>query len=88
MSQRDTAPFVVNGPMTGEAFRAYVEHVLAPELEPGDAVVMDNVSTHKVAGVDRVSAPVTSPKVPSHRIADLHAFALAMQPSGDASPNP
>ena len=37
--------------MTGEAFRAYVEHVLAPELEPGDAVVMDNLSAHKVAGV-------------------------------------
>jgi transposase len=45
------APFVVDGPMTGEAFRAYVEHVLAPELEPGDAVVMDNLSVHKVAGV-------------------------------------
>ena len=37
--------------MTGEAFRAYVEQVLAPELEPGDAVVMDNLSAHKVAGV-------------------------------------
>ena len=33
--------------MTGEAFRAYVEQVLAPELEPGDAVVMDNLSSHK-----------------------------------------
>ena len=38
--------------MTGEAFRAYVEQVLAPELEPGDAVVMDNLSTHKVPGVE------------------------------------
>src|SRR3954469_6371330 len=46
------APFVIDGPMTGDAFRAYVEDVLAPELEPGDAVVMDNVSTHKVAGVE------------------------------------
>jgi transposase len=45
------APFVLDGPMTGEAFRAYVEQVLAPELEPGDAVVMDNLSIHKVAGV-------------------------------------
>jgi transposase len=45
------APFVLDGPMTGEAFRAYVEQVLAPELEPGDAVVMDNLSAHKVAGV-------------------------------------
>jgi transposase len=46
------APFVLSGPMTGEAFRAYVEQVLAPELEPGDAVVMDNLSTHKVPGVE------------------------------------
>jgi transposase len=45
------APFVLEGPMTGEAFRAYVKQVLAPELEPGDAVVMDNLSPHKVAGV-------------------------------------
>src|SRR5689334_16812463 len=46
------APFVLSGPMTGEAFRAYVEQVLAPELEQGDAVVMDNLSTHKVPGVE------------------------------------
>ena len=45
------APFVLDGPMTGQAFRAYVEQVLAPELEPGDAVVMDNLRPHKVAGV-------------------------------------
>jgi transposase len=45
------APFVVDGPMTGAVFLAYVEQVLAPALEPGDAVVMDNLSPHKVAGV-------------------------------------
>src|SRR4051812_12434195 len=45
------APFVLDGPMTGAVFRAYVEQVLAPALEPGDAVVMDNLSLHKVAGV-------------------------------------
>ena len=45
------APFVLDGPMTGDAFGLYVEQALAPELEPGDAVVMDNVSIHKVAGV-------------------------------------
>jgi transposase len=43
---------VLDGPMTGAAFRTYVEQVLAPELEPGDAVVMDNLSIHKVAGVE------------------------------------
>jgi hypothetical protein len=45
------APFVLDGPMTGEAFRAYVEQVLAPALEPGDVVTMDNLAVHKVAGV-------------------------------------
>lgn len=45
------APLVLDGPMTGEAFRAYVEQFLAPALEPGDVVVMDNLSSHKVAGV-------------------------------------
>ena len=37
--------------MTGAAFRAYVEQMLAPALEPGDVVAMDNLSLHKVAGV-------------------------------------
>jgi transposase len=46
------APFVLDGPMTGEAFRVYVEQVLAPELEPGDVVAMDNLQAHKVAGVE------------------------------------
>ena len=45
------APLVLDGPMTGEAFRAYVEQFLAPTLSPGDVVVMDNLAAHKVAGV-------------------------------------
>src|SRR4051794_29653033 len=45
------APFVLDGPMTGAVFRAYVKQVLAPALEPGDVVAMDNLSLHKVAGV-------------------------------------
>jgi transposase len=45
------APLVLDGPMTGEVFRAYVEQMLAPSLFPGDVVVMDNLSAHKVAGV-------------------------------------
>jgi len=46
-----SAPFVVDGAINGEIFRAYVEQMLAPTLEPGDVVVMDNLSSHKVAGV-------------------------------------
>ena len=41
------APFVFEGAMDTEMFRAYVKHVLVPELNPGDIVVMDNLSCHK-----------------------------------------
>ena len=46
-----TAPMVLDGAMNGDAFIAYVEQVLAPSLSPGDIVIMDNLSSHKVAGV-------------------------------------
>lgn len=46
-----TAPCVIDGPMNGNAFLAYVEQVLAPTLKPGDIVVLDNLSAHKVPGV-------------------------------------
>ncbi len=46
-----TAPMVLDGAMNGTAFKAYVEQVLAPSLRPGDIVVMDNLSSHKVDGV-------------------------------------
>jgi transposase len=42
-----TAPFVLDGPINGEAFLAYVEQVLVPTLKPGDIVVMDNLGSHK-----------------------------------------
>jgi len=46
-----SAPMLLDGPMDGDAFRAYVTHVLVPELTPGDIVVMDNLPSHKVTGV-------------------------------------
>lgn len=46
-----TAPFVIDRPMNGAIFTAYVEQVLAPTLAAGDIVVMDNLSSHKVAGI-------------------------------------
>ena len=46
-----TAPFVVDGPINGEWFVVYVEQVLAPTLSKGDIVIMDNLASHKVAGV-------------------------------------
>ena len=45
------APFVLEGPMNGEAFLLYVETVLAPSLAEDDIVVIDNLSAHKVEGV-------------------------------------
>jgi transposase len=46
-----TAPMLLDGPMNGAAFRAYVAEVLAPTLAPGDIVVMDNLSAHKGADI-------------------------------------
>jgi len=46
-----TAPLVVDGPINGETFLAYVEQHLVPALRPGDLVVMDNLSSHKRVGV-------------------------------------
>jgi len=45
------APMVLDGPINGVAFQAYVDQVLVPELKRGDIVVMDNLGSHKGAGV-------------------------------------
>jgi transposase len=47
------APMVLDGPVNGELFQTYVDQVLVPELRPGDVVVMDNLGSHKSAGVRR-----------------------------------
>jgi transposase len=52
------APLVLDGPMTGTVFRAYVEQFLAPALSPGDVVVLDNLAAHKVDGVRQAIAAV------------------------------
>lgn len=43
------APMVLDGPINGDWFEAYVARVLVPELRPGDVVIMDNLSSHKRA---------------------------------------
>ena len=45
------APCVFDGAINGERFRAYVEQMLAPTLRPDDIVLLDNLSSHKAAGV-------------------------------------
>jgi transposase len=48
---RLAAPAVFNGPINGETFLAWVLPFLVPILRPGNIVLMDNLSSHKVAGV-------------------------------------
>jgi transposase len=51
------APMVLDGPINGDWFEAYVTQVLIPELRPGDVVIMDNLSSHKRASVrERIQA--------------------------------
>ncbi|MES0057738.1 MULTISPECIES: IS630 family transposase [unclassified Mesorhizobium] len=51
-----TAPMVLDGPMTGEWFAAYAEHVLAPTLRVGDIVILDNLPAHKAAAAQAIEA--------------------------------
>jgi len=46
-----TAPLLIDGPLDGEMFLAYVKECLGPTLHPGDLVICDNLASHKVAGV-------------------------------------
>jgi hypothetical protein len=46
-----TTPLVLDGTINGNVFLAYVQQVLVPTLRSGDIVVMDNLSSHKKAGV-------------------------------------
>ncbi len=44
---RIDAPCVIDGPISGQTFTAYVEQFLVPTLSPGDIVIMDNLGSHK-----------------------------------------
>ena len=50
---RIDAPCVIDGPIDGASFLAYVEQVLVPTLKPGDIVVIDNLGSHKGKAVRR-----------------------------------
>ena len=73
---RITAPCVFDGPINGASFLAWVQQALVPTLSAGDIVIMDNLSSHKVAGVheaiEAVGAtplylPPLQPRSQSHR---------------------
>ena len=48
------ATMTIEAPTDGDVFLAYLEQVLCPQLEPGEVVIMDNLSAHKVEGVRRL----------------------------------
>ena len=49
------APIVLDGPINGAAFLAYVEQVLVPELSAGDIVIMDNLGSHKAGRAEAIA---------------------------------
>ncbi len=51
---RIDAPCVIDGPINGDSFLAYVEQVLLPALRPGDIVIVDNLGSHKGRAVRRL----------------------------------
>jgi len=54
---RIVAPLVLEGPINGAAFRAYIEQFLTPTVRPDDIVIADNLPSHKVAGIrDTIAA--------------------------------
>ena len=50
---RIDAPCVIDGPINGQSFLAYVEQFLVPTLKPGDIVIFDNLGSHKGKAVRR-----------------------------------
>ena len=50
---RIEAPCVMDGPVNGRCFQAYIEQALVPTLAPGDVVILDNLGSHKGEAVRR-----------------------------------
>ena len=82
------AAMVIDGPMNGPLFNAYIEQVLVPTLKPGDIVVMDNLACHKsvrvrqslaAAGAQAVYLPPYSPDLNPIENAYAKVKAIARQ---------
>jgi transposase len=75
------APMLIKGAMNGQAFLAYVEQCLAPTLKRRDIVVIDNVSFHKVAGVEEaIRAAGASLRYLPQYSPDLNPIELVFHP--------
>ena len=77
-----TAPWVLDGPMDGDAFRVYVREVLAPTLGRGDVVVLDNLPAHKVAGIREA---ITARRAPIFCLPPYGPDMTLRLPSNDAA---
>jgi hypothetical protein len=75
------APMVLDGPMDGPAFLAYVKTFLCPTLAPGDIVIADNLPSHKVAGVNEAI------EAGGAGLRYLPPYSPDLNPSNTASPN-
>ena len=49
-----SAPLVLSGSVNGSVFSGYIEQNVLPTLQPGDILFMDNLSAHKVAGLEEL----------------------------------
>ena len=49
-----TEALVFEGALNGELFTEYMKNCLAPTLKAGEVVMMDNLSSHKVAGLEEI----------------------------------
>ena len=85
-----SAPPVIDGVVTGGLFRAWVETHLAPELRPGWVVVMDNLPTHRVAGIWEAVEATGAALVPAPVLAGPQPhrtlFSKLKRPPGGAPP--
>lgn len=73
-----TAPRVIDGPMNGNAFLAYVEQVLAPTLKPGNVVVLDNLSAAGIGeAVEAAQGCFTCHPIPASKISPFSSMCVA-----------
>jgi hypothetical protein len=64
---------VTDGPMDGETFLAYVHQFLCPTLQPGDTMILENLSSHKVTAVETaISATALEKRVAEGQLKDRH----------------
>lgn len=72
------APMVLDRPINGDWFEAYVAQALVPELRPGDIVIMDNLSSHKrIAVRERIEAAGSTLRFPSPYSPDFNPIEKA-----------